>query len=328
MLSRSRLAPRRAPPGAARLIWSAPSLRLRDARRRVAWSAAPPRRRRSAIWPEPSRGLPEALGELVRSGRRRPAGRPAAGPVPAADAAQAALEPRELRPAGHDLARDLPQHGRPLEQRSRAQHGVDAGEPRDALLEALKDAQALGRRDRAVGVEDDLVTASTSRRRGPARTPRSSCASALSGGRLATFGGPVSSASAGADSTSSGSSTKKAATPGLRSARSDSRTHGLLAAAEPELPAVDVRARAGRDPPASRTARPGRPARVATTTPIVADTSSAPGAISSAPSMPTASAVPANRTVRPARAIDSSTAVGDVLPAASSSRKRDTISSE
>ena len=47
-----------------------------------------------------------------------------------------------------------------------------------------------------------------------------------------------------------------------------------------------------------------------------------------APSMPTASAVPANTTVRPARSTDCSTASSTLRPASSSSRKRETISSE
>ena len=74
--------------------------------------------------------------------------------------------------------------------------------------------------------------------------------------------------------------------------------------------------------------RPATASTHATITPIVADTSSAPGAISSAPSIPTASAVPANTTVRPARTTASSTASATLRPAASSSRKRETISSE
>ena len=66
----------------------------------------------------------------------------------------------------------------------------------------------------------------------------------------------------------------------------------------------------------------------ATITPSVAETSRLPGAISNAPSIPVASAVPANSTVRPARATDCSTASGTSNPFASSSRKRDTISNE
>ena len=63
-------------------------------------------------------------------------------------------------------------------------------------------------------------------------------------------------------------------------------------------------------------------------TPIVADTNSAPGAIGSAASIAATSTVPANRTVRPARVTASSTASLTLAPVASSSRKRETISSE
>ena len=66
----------------------------------------------------------------------------------------------------------------------------------------------------------------------------------------------------------------------------------------------------------------------ATTTPSVADSSNAPGAMKSAPSMPTARAVPANTTVRPALITDCSTALSTSRPAASSSLKRETIRSE
>ena len=47
----------------------------------------------------------------------------------------------------------------------------------------------------------------------------------LSGGRLATLGGPVSSASAGADSNINGTSVSSIAIPGLLDIRSENATH-------------------------------------------------------------------------------------------------------
>jgi hypothetical protein len=147
------------------------------------------------------------------------------------------------------------------------------------------------------------------------------------GGRFATLGGPVSSATAGAARRINGNSVKNAATPGLRSARSAIRIHGLVSAAGPNcqrsMLVPSTASPAGIASSATSTA-----ITVATIRPIVEETSSAPGAIASAHSIPSDSAVPANRTVRPARATTSSIASGTLSPFASSSRKRETISSE
>ena len=50
---------------------------------------------------------------------------------------------------------------------------------------------------------------------------------ALSGGRFSTFGGPVSRASAGAESSSRGNVVSSTAAMGLRDTRSERRTHGF-----------------------------------------------------------------------------------------------------
>ena len=83
------------------------------------------------------RRLAEAVGELVgSSGPLAEAG--AKLPGAAARAAQAALEPRQLRGAGDDRARELAQDGGALEQLRRPQHRLDALEARDLLLEPLR----------------------------------------------------------------------------------------------------------------------------------------------------------------------------------------------
>ena len=149
----------------------------------------------------------------------------------------------------------------------------------------------------------------------------------LLGGRLARFGGPVLSPIAGAASSSSGSATKKAAAPGLLSARSAIATHGLAPRAPPNCQRLtfvpSTISSDGIIVSATTTAT-----IVATSSPSEEDTSSAPGASASAVSIPIASAEPANSTVRPARAVTSSTASGTLRPFASSSRNRDTTSRE
>ena len=115
------------------------------------------------------------------------------------------------------------------------------------------------------------------------------------------LGGPVLKPNAGAASSSSGSSTKKAAAPGRRSARSAIATHGLAVRAPPNCQRLtfvpSTASSAGIASSATSTAT-----IVATNKPSAEETSSAPGASSSAVSIPIASAVPANSTVRPARA--------------------------
>ena len=149
----------------------------------------------------------------------------------------------------------------------------------------------------------------------------------LSGGRFARFGGPVFIPSTGTASSSSGSSTKKAAAPGRLSARSAIATHGLAPRAPPNCQRLtfvpSTISSAGIISSATETAT-----IVAMSRPSEDETSSEPGASANAVSIPIASAEPANSTVRPARAVTSSTASGTLRPFASSSRKRETTSSE
>ena len=134
------------------------------------------------------------------------------------------------------------------------------------------------------------------------------------------------SASAGAESSSSGSRTKKAAAPGARSARWEMRTQAPPAWArrtDQRLTFVPSTASAAG---IARTAT-ATAASAATMTPIPEETSSDPGATSMPHAIPRISAAPARTTVRPARTAASSAAWATLRPSASSSRKRETTSS-
>ena len=137
----------------------------------------------------------------------------------------------------------------------------------------------------------------------------------------------MSSASAGVERRSSGKTASAAAAPGLLESRSESLTHGFSRRADQSCQrstfVPSTTSPAGIAKSATVTA-----STQATITPNVADSSRAPGAIASAPSIPTASAVPANTTVRPARATAWTTASSTLAPSPSSSRNRETISSE
>ena len=301
-------------------------------RRRAAGSGAPPRSCRRAIWPEPVAAWPRPCVELRRRRPRPARGRGSARPVPRSEPLEAALQPRELAPARCDLAGEAAQHRGALEQRRRPEHRLDARLARDlrAGSASARRSRCLGR-DRPVACGSRPRTASPSRRRGRARRPRSSCARRCPGGRFATFGGPVSSASAGRrqqqqregreqhrDPRLARQRARTAAPTGSR-ARADHSCQRLTFVPEHREPRGDREQRGDAPPARRRRSRPASPTRAAR-----------PGAISSAPSIPTASAVPANTTVRPARATASSTASVDARarrPAPRGSARRSAASS-